>query len=117
MGAIFPPIIVSTRLRIDFGQFLFLYQLLLDLDFCPGLGGPIWSQNHKVLYASNFLDGFLFGHIPLGSMVTFQFLAQFPVDHLLHKLCLDLYFFCPNLLHSLIIRLIVSSLSSHNQNL
>ena len=28
------------------------------------------------------LDGFWFVHIPFGSMVKFQFLAQFSVDHL-----------------------------------
>ena len=29
----------------------------------------------------NLQDGFWFVHIPFGSMVKFQFLAQFPVDH------------------------------------
>ena len=27
-------------------------------------------------------DGFWFSHVPIGSLVKFQFLAQFPVDHL-----------------------------------
>ena len=31
-----------------------------------------------------FLDGFWWVHIPYGSMIKFQFLAQFSVDHLSH---------------------------------
>ena len=27
-------------------------------------------------------DGFWFGHVPFGSLEKFQFLRQFPVDHL-----------------------------------
>ena len=51
-------------------------------------------------------------HIPFVGMEKFQFLVQFPVDHLAP--CLVLYCFCANFMHSLIMWLIVSSLSLHN---
>ena len=56
-------------------------------------------------------------HIPFVSMVMFEFLAYFPVDHIAYQTCLALYSFCANLLHSLIMWLIVSSLSPHIQHL
>ena len=45
-----------------------------------------------------------------------KFFAHFPVDHLADP-CLVLYSFCANLLHSLIMWLIVSSLSPHSLHL
>ena len=50
-------------------------------------------------------------HIPFVSMVKFKFLAYFSWIILPTQSCLALYSFCANLLHLLIIRLIVSSLS------
>ena len=52
--------------------------------------------------------------IPFVRMVKFQFLAQFPVDHLTHPVLFSLILFGANLLHSLIMWLIISSLSPHN---
>ena len=37
-----------------------------------------------VLYASQSVEQILFAHIPLGIIVKFKFLAQFPVDPLFH---------------------------------
>ena len=61
--------------------------------------------------------GFCFVRIPFGRMFKFQFLAQFPVDHLPHPVMSCLAVFCTNLLHSLIIWLIVSSLLPYNMHL
>ena len=47
-------------------------------------------------------------------MVKFQFLAEFPVDHLPTQLCQVLYSFWDSLLRLLIMWLIVFSLSPHN---
>ena len=46
-----------------------------------------------------------------------KFLVHFPVDHLPTQSCLHLYLFCANLLHSLTMWLIVSSLSLHSLHL
>ena len=58
-------------------------------------------------------------HIPFLRMVKFKLLAQLPVDYFPHftQSCLVLYSFCANLLHSLIMWLMVSSLSPHNLHL
>ena len=50
-------------------------------------------------------------------IVKLQFLAQFPVDHIPNPVVSSFYSFCTNLLHSLIMGLVVSSLSSHDLNL
>ena len=49
-------------------------------------------------------------HIPFVCMVKFKIVAQFPVDHLANPFVSSL---CGNLLHSVIMRLIFSSLSPH----
>ena len=47
---------------------------------------------------------FWFVHVPFGSIVKFQFLAQFPVDHFSHPVVSSFFYsFCTNLLYSLII--------------
>ena len=53
-------------------------------------------------------------HIPWVRMVNFKLLHNSHWITLLTQSCLVLYSFCANLLHSLIIWLIVSSLSPHN---
>ena len=63
------------------------------------------------------LDRFWVVHIPFVHMVKLQNLAQFPVGHLAYSVVRVLYSFCANLLHSLIMWLIVSSLSPHNLHL
>ena len=50
-------------------------------------------------------------------MVEFKFLTHFPLNHLTTQSCLALYSLCANLLHSLIIWLMVSSLSPHSLHL
>ena len=57
---------------------------------------------------------FWFVHITFVRMVKLQFLVQFPVDSLAHLIVPSLILF---LLHSLIMRLIVLSLSSRNLHL
>ena len=61
-----------------------------------------------------FWDRYWVVHFPFVGMVKFKFLAHLPVDHLV---CLVLYSFCANFLHSLIKWLIVSSLSPHSLHL
>ena len=56
-------------------------------------------------------------YILFGRMLKFQFLAQFPVDHLPHPFVSNLIHILHHLLHSLIMRLIVSSLSPNNLHL
>ena len=56
-------------------------------------------------------------HIPFVGMVKFKFLAHFPVDYLADPVVSSLYSFCANLLHSLIMWLMVSSLSLHSLHL
>ena len=53
-------------------------------------------------------------HIPFVGMIKIKFLADFPVPT---QSCLAFYSFCANLLHSLIMWLMVSSLSSHGLHL
>ena len=56
-------------------------------------------------------------HIPFVGIVKFKFLAHFPEDYLATQSWLALYSFCANLLHSLIMWLIVSSLSPQSLHL
>ena len=58
-------------------------------------------------------DGFWVVHIPVVRMVKFDFFAQLSVDHLSYPILSSLILFCANLLCSLIVRLIVSSLSTY----
>ena len=58
----------------------------------------------------NLQDGFWFVYLPFRSMVKFQFLAQYSVDHLPNQSCLVLFCFCACLLYSFIILLIISFL-------
>ena len=74
-----------------------------------------WSPENFVCLI--FQDGFLVVHIPFICMVKFKLLAQLPVDCFFTLSCLVLYSLCMNLLHSLNMWLIVSSLSSHNLHL
>ena len=62
-------------------------------------------------------DRFWIVHIPFVCMAKLQFLAQFPVDHLARPVVSSLVTFCANLLYSLILWLIVSSLLPHNLHL
>ena len=84
------------------------------------LAGIRWSvcmlESHRKLCVIS-QDRCWVEHIPFVCMVKFKFLAHFPVDHLPTQSRLTLYSFCANLLHSLIMLLIVSSLSPHNLHL
>ena len=97
--------------------FFFLCWLSLRLVVWPGLGDPFVSQIPEKFVRLIFRDIFLVVHIPFVNMVKFQFLAQFPVDHLSIQLCLVLYSLCGNLLHSLIMWLMVLYLLSYNLHL
>ena len=94
-------------------QVLFFFFLLIIIR--SGLLGEIrWSVWMSWVI---FKDWCWVLHIPFVLKVKFKFLAQLPVDHLPTLSCLDLYSFCDNLLHSLIMWLIVSSLSPHSIHL
>ena len=67
------------------------------------------SKSHRILCVSFFSGRCWVVHIPFVGMVKSKFLALFPVDHHALQLCLALYFFCANLLRSLIMWLMVSS--------
>ena len=73
------------------------------------LGDLFLSQN-----TTKFCAFHLSGRIPFVSMVKFKIPAQFPVDHISHRIMSCLILFCANLLHSIIMRLSVWSLSPHN---
>ena len=71
----------STIWHIIFYYLLFFFFCWISIGqvFWPTLGAL--SQNLRD-FCLILWDEFLFLHIPLGSMVEFQFLAQFRVDHL-----------------------------------
>ena len=85
----------------------------LGLVVWPWLDEPFVYQNPEKYYSSHLLWRIL-GYTYIVCIVKFQLLAQFPVDHVAHSVVSSL---CANLLHSLIIWLIVSSLSPHNLHL
>ena len=102
-------------------QILFFFSFVVDYY-------KMWSSGRDLMIrlylkipeelASLILqDRFWVVHIPFIRMVKFRLLAQFPVDHLTHPVVSSLKFFYVNLLHSLVMWLIVSSLSHHNQHL
>ena len=65
------------------------------------------SKSHRSLCII-LLDRFWVVYIPFVRMVKFKFLAQLPLDDLAHPFCIVLYYFCANLLHSLIMWLTIS---------
>ena len=90
-----------------FGRFFFFFQLLLY----------IWSSTRDKMIClylkipDNFLRliiryGFWFWHVPFFFWVKFEFLAQFPGDHLPYRIFYDLI----SPLHELIMWVIVSTL-------
>ena len=88
--------------------------LLLGLVFCSRLGDPFVCQIPIGVYVCHSPGQICVVHIPFVRMVKSKFLAQpewitFPT-----QLCLVLYSFCANLLHSLIMWLMVSSLLPYN---
>ena len=96
-------------------SFIFCCWLSLCLVIWPRLGNPLVSQNPREVCASysqgqNLVCAYTncsYGQISISYIISsgLYFLAQS---------CLVLYSFCVNLLHSLIIWLIVSSLLTHN---
>ena len=72
---------------MEFGKFSFSYSINYDQVWSPG-----WDLLIRLYLkiSEDFMrlihkDRFWFVHIPFSSMLKFQFLAQFPVDHLLHS--------------------------------
>ena len=105
---------LSGRQSPQFTRFPFLCQQSLGLVFWLRLGIYLYLKILMNFVSLIFLDGFQFEHMPL---VKFLFLAQFPVDHLPHSVVPSVVLFGASLLHSLIMRLIVSSLSPDNLHL
>ena len=64
---------------------LIITLLLIIIVFRPKLRDLCVSQSPREFVLYILLDGLWFVHIPFGSMLTFLFLAQFPVDHLPHS--------------------------------
>ena len=105
----------STYLQV----FLFFFcWLLLSLVFWPRLGDPCVCRSPMWIYVCHFLRQVL------GCAYTIWLYGQ--ILNLLHisqlitlptQLCLVLYSFSANLLHSLIMWLMVSSLSPHSLHL
>ena len=106
----------SGTLKFIIQQFLFIFfvvvvdfWLLQGLVAWPRLGDPFVSQNPR--------DGSPVVHIPLFLWSSFNFLYKSQWITFPTRSCLVLYSFCANLLYSLIMWLIVSSLSPQNLHL
>ena len=101
----------STILQIPF-----FYWLLWGLVFWAGLG-VIMLKSHRSLCESFSRTGagLCIYHLFVWSNWKFLHISQWIT--LPTQSCLALYSFCANLLHSLIMWLIVSSLSPHSQHL
>ena len=113
--------VVSRDSKVDnfANSFSFFFFLLIIIR--SGLLAEIrWSvcmtKSHRSLCVI-FQDRCWDVHIPFVSMVKFKFLAHFPGIILPTQSCLVLYSLCANLLHSLIMWLMVSSLSPHSLHL
>ena len=74
----------------------------------------LYLKNPEDLTRFIFQGRFLDMHIQFVYIVKLQFLALFPVDQLANQMWLALYSFRADLLHSLIMSMIVSSLELHN---
>ena len=83
----------------------------------PTLGDPFLCQSPIGVYVSfsGTATGFCIYPLFVWSNLNFLHISQWIT--LPTQSCLDLYSFCANLLHSLIMWLIVSSLSPHNLHL
>ena len=98
-------------------HFFFFCRLLLGLVFLLRLGVPCVCQRPKGVYeSSSRTDAELcIYHLFVWSNSNFLHISQWIT--LLTQSCLVLYSFCSNLLHSLIMWLMVSSLSPHSLHL
>ena len=95
--------------------FFFFCWLSLDLFVWPRLGDLFVSQNPRESCESHSLGRI--GGCAYVVRSNFNFLHKSQCITFLTQLCLVLYPFCANLLHSLIIWLIVSFLSPYNLRL
>ena len=73
--------------------FYFLFTITKGWSFCRDQEICLYLKISDKFVRFLFLDGFCFVHIPFGSMVKFQFLAQFPMDHLSHPVVSSLILF------------------------
>ena len=90
--------------------FVFFCWLLLGLVFWPRFGDPCICQSLIGIYVCHFLGQLLWiYHLFVWSTSNFLHISQW--NTLPTQLCLVLYPFCANLLHSLFMWLMVSSLS------
>ena len=110
--------VVCRDSKVDnFVNFLFFFfcWLLLGLVFWPRLGDPYVCQSSIGISVFRFLGQALvctIYHVFAWSNLNFWHISQWIT--LPTQSCLVLYSFCANLLHSLIIWLMVSSLSPHS---
>ena len=99
-----------------YSKFSLFYRLLQDLVIWPISGDPFVSQNPIGVFAfrsSGQILGYTYIYY-LFAWSNFNFLHNSQKITLPTQSCLVLCTFCANLLHSLIMSLMVSSLSSHN---
>ena len=82
----------TVKLTLQVLFFLLSYWLFLILVLWSGLRDLSVTQITRWFYAFHFSERILFVYVPfvVKFMVKFQFLAQFPVDHLSHSLVLPL---------------------------
>ena len=109
--------VVSRDSKVNnFAMSLFCW-LFLGLVFWPRLGDPFVCQSSigVCMWFSRSDPGKCTDHLFARSNLIFLYNSQWIT--LPTQFCVVLYTFCANFLHSLITRLIVSSLSPHNQHL
>ena len=106
---------VSCCSKVDF--FANSFFLWLGLVFWPRLGDPCVCHSHRSLCVlfSRTGAGLYIYHLLVWSNLIFLHISQWIT--LPTQSCLVLYSFCANLLHSLIMWLIISSLSPHSLHL
>ena len=82
--------------KVHYSALSLFSKLSLVLVLWPVLGDRFISQNHWEFLRLILQDWFWFVNIPFVRMVKFQFLAQFPVDHLSHPETQNWYIWRPS---------------------
>ena len=85
---------ISLSLPLSLSLYIYIYiyiYIYTSVVFCPGL--CLHLKIPEKFVSLTFQDGYWFMKISFGSMVKFQFLAQFPVSHLPHPVMSSLVLF------------------------